>query len=80
MVSLLAVCLDVNKKAAGSYLPPLVSSHTTGLSGRRLADRRLVFPARAADVPGLLCRDLAARLAVQGKGICLVHLDFVVCP
>jgi hypothetical protein len=84
MISPLATRLDV-KESGGSYLPPLVGSKEPVLSSR-LADHRpvarhLVFHARAADVRAPHSLDLSvSRLAVRGKWICPVHLDFVVCP
>jgi hypothetical protein len=85
MVSPLEGRLDVTKKSGGSNLPPLLDARKTNLiarlAARRPAGRHLVFHALAADVHALLCRDPAAvRLAVPGKGICLVRLDSVVCP
>ena len=94
MISPLATRLDV-KESGGSYLPPLVGSKRTSLivrlADRRPVDRhlvyrrpvarRLVFHARAADVRAPLSLDLAVVLALlSGKGICPVHLDFVLCP
>ena len=78
------------QKSGESYLPPLIGSKRTSLivrfadrplAGRGPVDRRLVFRARAADVRAPLSLYLAVgRLAVQGKGICPVRLDFVVYP
>ena len=89
MISPLATRLGV-KESGGSYLPPLVGSKRTSLivrlADRRLADRHpvdrhLVFYASAADVRAPHSLDLSVgRLAVRGKEICPVHLDFVVCP
>ena len=76
------------EKATGVTLPPLVSSDTASLIvrladrrrvRRRAGGRRGVFPARAAGVHVLLCRDRAVRL-VRERWVCPVDLDFVVCP
>ena len=75
MVSPLEVCLDVNKKACSKGAASLI----VRFADRRPADRRLVFPARAADVHVPLFRDLVVRL-VRERWVCSVELDFVVCP
>jgi hypothetical protein len=80
MISPLATRVDVIKKRR--ELPPAACwFKRTGLivrlADRRPVDRYLVFHARAADVHAPLSRDLAVvRLAVRGKGICRVRLDF----